>query len=135
MANVERPEDLPELIAPRNLPPEFQELNRDVLEQLANGSTTDLGNGPGEVGAPQEPRPVQAQTTAPKVNSLAWMRGIEPPPAEDGMPAELRDTPQSALDSVEPIFEGEHPTKHRQSGVSPGNAEAEDEDPDHPYGG
>ncbi len=126
MANLGRSQDLP---------PEFQELNRDVREQIDNGSTTALGNGPGVVGAPQEPRPLQAQTQAPKVNSLAWMSGIEPPPAEDGVPAELRDTPQSALDSLVPIFPDEHPAQHRQSGVSPGNAEAEDEDPDHPYGG
>lgn len=135
MAKRGRPDNLPDLIAPQDLPPEFRDLNRDVREQIANGSTTDLGNGPGTVGAPQEPRPVQAQTMAPKVNSLAWMRGIEPPPAEDGLPAELRDTPESALDSLEPIFEGERPPTHRQAGVSPGNAEAEDEDPDHPYGG
>lgn len=135
MADSGLPRDLPEPIERRNLPPEFQELNRDVQEQIANGSTTEFGNGPGEVGTAQEPRPLQAQTTAPRVNSLAWMSGIDPPAAEDGVPAELRDTPQSALDSMEPIFEGEHPARHRQPGVSPGNAEAEDEDPDHPYGG
>lgn len=135
MADRGRHQDLPELIEPRNLPPEFQELNADVREQIANGSTTDLGNGPGQVGEVQEPRPLQSQTTAPGVNSLAWMSGIEPLPVEDGVPAELRDTPQSALESMAPIFPDEHPTPHRQSGVSPGNSEAENEDPDHPYGG
>lgn len=134
MAKQGRPQDLPERIQSQDLPPEFQELNRDAREQIANGSTTILGNGPGVVGPAQEPRPLQAQTTAPKVNSLAWMRGIEPLPAEDGVPAELRDTPQSALDSVVPIFPTEKVMPHRQSGVSPGNAESEDEDLDHPYG-
>lgn len=135
MADPRRPGNLPEHRAPEDLPPEFQDLNQDARDQIASGATTDLGNGPGIVGDPQEPRPLQSQTTAPKVNSLAWMRGIDPLPAEDGVPAELRDTPQSALDSMVPIFPEERMTSHRQSGVSPGNAEAEDEDPDHPYGG
>lgn len=135
MADRRRPKDLPAHAEPAQLPPEFQELNQDAQDQIANGSTTLLGNGPGLVGAPQDPRPMQAQTTAPRVNSLAWMRGIEPLPSEDGVTAELRDTPQSALDSMVPILPGERVAPHRQSGVSPGNAESENEDPDHPYGG
>lgn len=117
--------DVPDILKPANLPPEFQELNADARAEFANGSVTDLGNAPGGPGTP---------ASGPPVASLAWMRDLEPPPAEDGVPAELRDTPPSALTSEVPIYEGDRPPSHRQSGVSPGNAESEDFDWDHPSG-
>lgn len=60
---------------------------------------------------------------------------LEPPPADVSVPDEARETLPSGLDSRGPLFEGEHPQPHLQAGVSPGNAEAEDEDWDHPYAG
>lgn len=122
---------LPDILKPENLPPEFRTLNAAAREAIAQGAVTDLGNAPGEVGALQEPRPRQAQMTAPAINSLAWMRDVAPEDSEAGVPAELRDTPPSGEVSRLPISEGEACAPHRQPGVSPGNAEAEDPDWDH----
>lgn len=118
-----------------NLPPQFHELNADARQELANGSVNDLGNGPTVVGTPQPLAARQSQTVTPVVNSLAWMRGIDPPQTEEGVPMQLRDTPSSGV--VSSPTSGQAPmssTKaHRQAGVSPGNAEAEEEDWEHPY--
>ncbi|HEY9898164.1 MAG TPA: hypothetical protein V6D00_03175 [Pantanalinema sp.] len=122
---------LPDILKPENLPPEFATLNAEAREEIALGEVSDLGNAPCEVGVVQAPRPLQAQTTAPVVNALAWMRDITPLAGEDGLPAELRDTSPSGQVSQVPIEEGEALLRHRQSGVSPGNAEAEDPDWDH----
>ncbi|MNY12437.1 hypothetical protein D3C86_1455180 [compost metagenome] len=65
------------------------------------------------------------------VNALAWMRDVAPADSEEGVPAELRDTPPSGEVSRAPLSEGEARAPHRQPGVSPGNAEAEDPDWDH----
>jgi hypothetical protein len=97
---------LPDILKPENLPPEFKSLNPEAHE-------------------------VQAQTTAPAVNSLAWMRDVSPDASEEGVPAELRDTPPSGEVSQPPLDEGQPFPSHHQPGVSPGNAEAEDPDWDH----
>lgn len=131
MDEVRDASGLPDILKPENLPPEFQTLNPEARAAIASGTVTDLGNAPGEVGAAQVPRPLQAQTTAPAINALAWMRGISPEDSEAGVPAELRDTPPSGEVSRLPILDGEACPPHHQPGVSPGNAEAEDPDWDH----
>lgn len=118
-----------------SLPPEYNELNSDARQELANGSVNNLGNGPTFVGPPQPLAPRQSQTVTPAINSLAWMRGIEPPTSEAGVPAKLRDTPASHMISMFASGQEREPriVVHHQPGVSPGNAEAEEEDWDHPY--
>ena len=132
MANVDRTSEVPEILRPENLPPEFQTLNSAARQELASGAVNDLGNAPTIVGKIQPLAAHQSQTKEPMVNSLTWMKGIAPPDAEAGVPVQLRDTPASGEillggDEVRP--------HHRQTGVSPGNAEAEEEDWEHPYGG
>lgn len=122
---------LPDILRPENLPPAFETLNAAAQEAIESGAVTALGNAPGEVGVAQAPRALQAQTTAPVVNALVWMRDVSPEAGEQGVPAELRDTPPSGQVSASPIDASETRPQHRQAGVSPGNAEAEDPDWDH----
>jgi hypothetical protein len=88
---------------------------------------------------PDTTRPDAAPASPPTgesaVGSLAWMRDVAPPPAEEGAPAPLRVTPPSEDTSIDlrPDLSPSRP--YHQAGVSPGNAEADEEDWEHPYGG
>lgn len=124
------------ILLPEDLPPEFRHLNPDAQRELANGSVNILGNAPTIVGIPYPLAARQSQTIVPEINSLTWMRGIEPPSTEAGVPAQLRDTPASHVFSGSSCGSEQDPphAAHRQAGVSPGNAEAEEEDWEHPSG-
>lgn len=116
--------------APEFPAPEWE--RSDAETQHEQGSVNACGNMPLDVGEPQRPRALQAQTVAPEEGSLAWSSGMMPPDADHGVPEELRTTPPSSVTSSESIFPEEGtPPKHRQSGVSPGNADAENPDWDH----